>query len=173
MKTQERDRVIVRPNEGKNDEELRWEKERKREGMKITTHDFLLVWTKHEKKKIIHWMWRDIIAQFPRWRRHIELKVRPFAHEFYRNSTRKLLINLFFGVTIDLPYSRVNFFEQRNVNRKRRLMEEKQNQKIREIQRLRKVLGIIFTNIIYALYETSWNFINVAIYADSYICDYY
>ena len=43
MKTQERDRVIVRPNEGKNDEELRWEKERKREGMKITTHDFLLV----------------------------------------------------------------------------------------------------------------------------------
>ena len=100
-------------------------------------------------------MWRDIIAQFPRWRRHIELKVRPFAHEFYRNSTRKLLINLFFGVTIDLPYSRVNFFEQRNVNRKRRLMEEKQNQKIREIQRLRKVLGIIFTNIIYALYETS------------------
>lgn len=126
-----------------------------------------------KKKKIIHWMWRDIIAQFPRWRRHIELKVRPFAHEFYRNSTRKLLINLFFDVTIDLPYSRVNFFEQRNVNRKRRLMEEKQNQKIREIQRLRKVLGIIFTNIIYALYETSWNFINVAIYADSYICDYY
>lgn len=109
-----------------------------------------------KKKKIIHWMWRDIIAQFPRWRCHIELKVRPFAHEFYRNSTRKLLINLFFDVTIDLPYSRViNFLEQRNVNRKRRLMEEKQNQKIREIQRFRKVLGIIFTNIIYALYETS------------------
>lgn len=50
MKTQERDRVIVRSNEGKNDEESRWEKERTREGMKITSHDFLLVWTKQRKK---------------------------------------------------------------------------------------------------------------------------